>query len=133
MGNLCTLLSSRNKVAPHTETIARMDRTIASLNATIASLEAQIASQEANISSHEKAIAEQESTIARLEGEISGDQEVIARKDAVMRWHENVSLRYKEANERQEAMLRARDANLELVREELALLHTDIQNKIASY
>ena len=105
MGNLCTRLSSRNKVAPHTETIASMGRTIASLNATIASLEA----------------------------EISGDQEVIARKDAVMRWHENVSLRYKEANERLEAMLRARDANLELVREELALLHTDIQNKIASY
>jgi len=92
-------------VAPHTETIARMDRTIASLNA----------------------------TIARLEAEISRDQEVIARKDAVMRWHENVSLRYKEENERLEAMLRARDANLELVREELALLHTDIQNKIASY
>jgi len=112
MGNLCTRLIFRNKVAPHTETIARMDRTIASLNATIASLNA---------------------TIARLEAEISGDQEVIARKDAVMRWHENVSLRYKKANERLEAMLRARDANLELVREELALLHTDIQNKIASY
>jgi chromosome segregation ATPase len=120
-------------VAPHTETITRMDRTIASLNATIASLEAQIASLEANISSHEKAIAEQESTIARLEGEISGDQEVIARKDAVMRWHENMSLRYKEANERQEAMLRARDANLELVHKELALFYIDIQKKIATY
>jgi hypothetical protein len=58
---------------------------------------------------------------------------VIARKDAVMRWHENASLRYKKANERLEAMLRARDANIELVRKELALLSADIQKRKASY
>ncbi len=75
MGNLCTLLSSRNKVAPHTETIALMDRTSASQSATIASLEAQI-------SSHEKLIAMHEATNVSLEAQISGYVSMLHARDA---------------------------------------------------
>jgi hypothetical protein len=123
MGNLCTLLSSRNKVAPQTETISLMDRTITSLNTTIVS-------QEEEISNHENVIAMQETTIASLESEIS---EANARQEATIAGLESEISCYKKMIVRQDAMLCAGDAKVQLIRKELALLYTDIEKKISSY
>ncbi len=123
MGNLCTLLSSRNKVAPQTETIALMNRTIASQNATILS-------QEEEISNHEKVIASQEATIASQGSEISGYEEAITRQEATIASLESEISVYEEVIVRQEATLSAGDA---LARKELTLLYIDIQKKISSY
>jgi predicted RNase H-like nuclease (RuvC/YqgF family) len=93
-----------------------MDRMIASQSATIASLESQILS-------NEKLIAMHEATNVSLEAEISTYKKTITEQEATIA---------SQASEVSSYLL-ARDATIENVLQELALLKKDIQTKIVSY
>lgn len=75
MGNLCTHLSSRNKVAPLEAKLCAAEGTISSNKATIADKNRAIASQNRTIASQNRTILSQASEISNLKKLIASWEE----------------------------------------------------------